>query len=662
MKKITQAEIISNLIIAASNPILLADKNNTIVFANNETESLLGYEKDELTGKPLGTIISARYKDSPHNIHNIFDNLDKDWAPVNGRELFAARKDGSELRVKISLLQMVTAEGMLPLLLIEDVSGLIPAKEKIANNDTRFRVFFDNASEAIVVLDMASLTFVKNNYAALKLFKFSAKSLRKMGLLEVSPEFQPDERRSDEKLKELINDTLHTEKMFFEWQVLDEAGKEILCEVRVVVLPDIEERQLLISFVDIAERKRAENELRADNKRLRFQLENALLGYVEWDDEMNMKGWSKRAEEIFGWNANEFKEKGMNAMSLIPEEEMNRFEHLVRQVKEGKEERITVLQRNYTKDGSIIWCEWFHSVLRDMDGKIQSVMSLVNDVTERKQAEDKIHELNIHLEDRVSERTAELTEVNKGLEAFSYSVSHDLRSPVRAIISFSSIIKNHFSGNMPDPLKEMFEHIESNGRRMDHIIEDLLALAKYGKGKLRPVPVDMNNLVQTVWNNISRCTPHKTKLEIPELPVVRADASLLEQILVNLLSNAIKYSAKKDNPLVQVGFQQDEHYTTFFVKDNGAGFNMQYYDRLFGAFQRLHTSKEFEGTGVGLLLVKRLVEKQGGTIWAESRVNEGATFWFSLPRANGNNNNQAELPTSSTSRKGDSNPGKTARM
>jgi light-regulated signal transduction histidine kinase (bacteriophytochrome) len=166
---------------------------------------------------------------------------------------------------------------------------------------------------------------------------------------------------------------------------------------------------------------------------------------------------------------------------------------------------------------------------------------------------------------------------------------------------------------------------------MDMIIADLLALAKYGKEKLRPEPVDMNGLFQKAWDEIGLATPHSAKLELSKLPIVETDASMMEQVVVNLCSNAIKYSARREQPKVKVDVKKEKDGFTFSVQDNGAGFDMNNYDRLFKAFQRLHHSSEFEGTGVGLLLVKRIVELHKGTVWAESTPDKGATFYFTLP-------------------------------
>ncbi len=634
MSAINQAELISQLIVAsAQSPMILVNKDGNIIFVNSETEKLFAYDNGEMVGRPIEDIIAKRYKEKLVDPRNIFEGEPKDWVLGNGKELYAARKDETEFAAEMGLIQMVTNEGKLTLVVITDITARKLEAENLVSSERQFREFFDNAPEAIVILDIDTLTFSRTNSNAYKLFKYPSDALRDMGLIDISPEWQPDGKRSQEKITGLIEHAMNVEKMFFEWSICDADGNELLCEVRLVALPGANSRQLMASFIDIAERKLTESDLRTAHKRLLFRLENTLLGFIEWDENHKVKAWSKRSSEIFGWTMEEFMSQQKNVYGLVYEADLSWIQDISEKLINGEMERISVLQRNYTKDGRVIWCEWFHSVLKDESGKVDTIMSLVQDVTERKNAEKQILQMNRHLEQRVSERTMRLTEANKELEGFSYSVSHDLRAPVRAILGFGKIIRREYGATMDKDLCELFEHIEGSGLRMNMIIEDLLSLAKYGKEKLHMERVDMTKLFQNVWNNIKRLTPNNIVLDLPVLPHVEGDRSILEQVLINLLSNAIKYSSKKEKPTIQVGFKEEDNFTSFFVKDNGVGFSMEYYHRLFGAFQRLHGVSEFDGTGVGLLLVKRIVEKHGGAVWAESKINEGATFWFTLPKA-----------------------------
>jgi light-regulated signal transduction histidine kinase (bacteriophytochrome) len=249
-----------------------------------------------------------------------------------------------------------------------------------------------------------------------------------------------------------------------------------------------------------------------------------------------------------------------------------------------------------------------------------------------------IQEQNIHiqrfnqeLEQKVHERTQDLEAVNKELEAFSYSVSHDLRAPLRSVIGFASILQEDYANVIDANGLRSLETIMRNGHRMGTLIDDLLTFSRLGKQTVTKIDLDMNVLAQNVSDDLAGQFRTDAEIRIHPLPQARGDSSMLRQVMQNLISNALKYSMKKDKPVVEIGGYKENGSHVYYVKDNGAGFNMQYYDKLFGVFQRLHGNNEFEGTGVGLALVHRVILRHNGEIWAEGKVNEGATFYFSLP-------------------------------
>jgi DNA-binding LacI/PurR family transcriptional regulator/signal transduction histidine kinase len=232
---------------------------------------------------------------------------------------------------------------------------------------------------------------------------------------------------------------------------------------------------------------------------------------------------------------------------------------------------------------------------------------------------------------QVLKRTQQLEAANSELEAFSYSVSHDLRAPLRGIDGFSHLLIEDYKAALPEDAQRLLSRIQSNTKKMSDLIDDLLAFSRVGRKALQVESVDMNRLVQEVLNDFGADNGLKqVEVVVESLPSCKADRSLLKQVWINLISNAIKYSSKRENPRIEIRHITQDHKTVYLVKDNGVGFDMQYLDKLFGVFQRLHREDEFEGTGIGLATVSRIIERHGGRVWAEAQLNNGATFYITL--------------------------------
>jgi len=239
------------------------------------------------------------------------------------------------------------------------------------------------------------------------------------------------------------------------------------------------------------------------------------------------------------------------------------------------------------------------------------------------------------LEDKVSERTMQLKTANSELEAFSYSVSHDLRTPLRAINGYSNIFKEDYASKIDEEGNRLIQNIVDGGKMMSKLIDDLLAFSRLGRQELKLTTVDIQLVVDTIIAELLVDKPeNQYKITVGSLPPCYGDAALLKQVFMNLIGNAMKYSSKKDDPEIEIGCKMEKGKTIYFVKDNGDGFDMAYSDKLFGVFQRLHTHEEFEGTGIGLSLVKRIINKHGGHIWAEGEKGKGAVFYISFTENN----------------------------
>ena len=270
--------------------------------------------------------------------------------------------------------------------------------------------------------------------------------------------------------------------------------------------------------------------------------------------------------------------------------------------------------------------------LPDPDGQVVAIMSISIDITDLKEAELSIKELNESLEAKVKDRTLQLELANKELEAFSYSVSHDLRAPLRIINGFADILVTDYHDKLDDEGKRLLDRIMNNTQRMGKLIDELINLARLSRKEMVREETDMNKILSNVLEEQNLLWKAEIQVTMPLLPIVKADAGLIQQVWTNLISNAIKYAAKSNDRSIEIDYKTTETEYIFSVRDHGVGFDMEYKAKLFGVFQRLHKKNEFEGIGIGLALVKRIVLRHGGNVWADSAPGKGATFYFTLPK------------------------------
>jgi PAS domain S-box-containing protein len=415
-----------------------------------------------------------------------------------------------------------------------------------------------------------------------------------------------------------------------ELSALHKGGREIPVEISLSPLQTEEGLLLTVAVRDITERKQAETLLQASEERFRSLTHSAHDAIVSADSQGRILLWNKGAEEIFGYRADEV--VGQPLSVLMPDQYREAHERgLERMLATGKSRVIgRRLELNgLRKDGTEFPLEL--SLATWATGEERFYSGIMRDISERKRIEAHLATLN----EELRRRAVDLEAINKELEAFTYSVSHDLRAPLRHIDGFVGMLQRHLAATLDDKGRRLLTTVSESARQMARLIDDLLAFSRTSRIDMARTTVDLNTLVQEVHKALLPETEGRDiHWIIRDLPTVQGDPSLLRQVFANLLSNAVKYTRRRNEASIEIGSADgNDDEVTVFVRDNGVGFDMQYGHRLFGIFQRLHRPDQFEGTGIGLANVRRIIHRHGGRTWAEGVVDGGATFYFTLPRA-----------------------------
>ncbi|MBE7552050.1 MAG: PAS domain S-box protein [Anaerolineales bacterium] len=413
---------------------------------------------------------------------------------------------------------------------------------------------------------------------------------------------------------------------------LTKAGQIITCEWFNSPLVGVDGRVIGVASLarDITERKRIEAELRTSEARYRALVESQLDLISRYLPDTTLTFVNDAYCQFYGKTREEL--IGLSYLTMVApefhEQALKETENFVKDPKPISGEYL-----NYRWDGQECWIHWILQGITDENGQVVEIQASGRDITPLKQAEAEILRLNEELEQRVVERTAQLEAANKELEAFSYSVSHDLRAPLRAIDGYTRILVEDYEAVLDAEGKRVCDVIRDRTQRMDQLINDLLAFSRLSRTQMQTAPIDMTGLVTMVFQELT--TPEdqvRLDFQLAPLPPALGDPTLIRQVWTNLLANAIKFSTKRERAIIEVNSRQEGGETVYYVRDNGAGFDMQYAGKLFGVFQRLHNEREFAGTGVGLAIVQRIIHRHGGRVWAESELDHGATFTFTLPR------------------------------
>jgi PAS domain S-box-containing protein len=372
-------------------------------------------------------------------------------------------------------------------------------------------------------------------------------------------------------------------------------------------------------------------ELRQANERFSLAARAAALGVWDWDLHEDVAVWDERMYELFGIERGDTPGASPDWRARMHPEDRLVPDAILEQAERGDEGFDTEF-RVVWPDRSVHYIKVYGRFVRDADGDPVRMIGITCDITDRKYAEAEIRQLNAELEQRVLDRTAQLEGANAELEAFAYSVSHDLRAPLRHIDGFLGLLQQRMAGELDERSRHYMGVISDSASRMGQLIDDLLSFSRMGRHEMSASPVDLGELVQEVIRVAGPETQERpVRWTIAPLPSVVGDRAMLRLVLENLIGNALKFTRDRPRAEIEIGGEASGSQAVVFVRDNGVGFDMKYSDKLFGVFQRLHRTDEFEGTGIGLANVRRIIHRHGGRTWADAEVGRGATFYFSLP-------------------------------
>ncbi len=543
---------------------------------------------------------------------------------------------------------------------LQNMETIVAQRTKeLSDSEKRFRAIIEQATDAMYLTDMDG-NIIDVNKQACESLGYTREEFLKLKVTELDVEYD-----ETEKIKASFDKMKPNENFTFESVHRHKNGKSFPVEISSSII-ELDGSQKVIGFVrDISERKENELKVIRTGQHYKALIENAPDGIVLIDSMGNFKFVSPSARKMFGYSNSQ--EITGSQSQLTHPDDLDTVLSLLENIKFNPSSIPPIQYRFADINGQWRWVESTFSNLLE-DPSVEAIVINFRDITDRKLAEEEVKKLNEELEQKVVDRTVELEKrslelikneaallnlvedlnlkseelqnstrqlqaINKELEAFSYSVSHDLRAPLRAINGFVNILNEEYSNILDDEGKRICSIIHSNAVKMGQLIDDLLSFSRLIRSELNLTPIDMQSLVQNLVDEFESSKElNSNVISLQELPKSNGDSNLIKQVWMNLISNAIKYSSKTKNPEIIIGATQNDNETVYHIKDNGVGFNMNYSHKLFGVFQRLHGANEFEGTGVGLAIVQRIITRHGGRVWAEGEIDKGATFYFTLPR------------------------------
>jgi PAS domain S-box-containing protein len=528
---------------------------------------------------------------------------------------YETRMDPAEIRMEQAEIRMEQAE-----IRVEQAEAR--SEQAILASEFDYRRLFEAAKEGILILEADTGRIRDANPFLIELLGFSHDELVGTSIWELGP------------FRDIVSNKTRFEQLRQHGYVRDENlslqtrdGRKIAVEFVSNVYQAGARNVIQCNVRDITERKRVEENLRRMATVVRDS--NDAVPISDFDGQIT--AWNRGAELMYGYSEEEALQ--MSIWRITPTTKMAEKKAFISRLVAGEAISSFETQR-VTKDGRILDVWLTVTKLMDDAGKPIGIVSTERDITGRKASEEKIRQLNVDLERRVVERTAQLQTANAELEAFSYSVSHDLRAPLRHVMGFVDLLQKNAGPALSEKSLHQLTTISQAAKRMGDLIDDLLEFSRIRRAELQKADVNLDELVRETLGDFQAETKERNiAWDIHPLPPVRVDRALLRMVLVNLISNAVKFTGARAEAKIEIGCAPDgAGETVIFIRDNGAGFDPRYVGKLFGVFQRLHSQDEFEGTGIGLANVQRIVQRHGGRAWAEGVVDGGATFYFSIPK------------------------------
>ena len=610
--------------------IATADLDGHLTFMNDAGREMIGIDPAE----DLSSIHFADYVPESWRAYFIETVMPAvhERGSWEGEMQLRHRKTGALIDISRSTFLIRDSDGK-PVGFATVTRNITEAKEAqtaLRASEERLRLITDLVPHGIFVKDNNGRYIFANRALAEGCGMTSAELLGKNDFALVSDRAQAESyRRADRHVIE------SGEPMF----IAEEANTDLRGRTRYLQttkipfnIPETGEPALMGVWVDITERKMAEEALRQSERTLAGSERLSGNGSFEWDIRADRAICSENMHRLLDLEPSTLGGQVIEnfALHVVHPEDRDRMKAAVQAALDGPKP-FDVAYRIVRRDGALRDIHARGEVVRDAAGRPLRMYGWIQDVTERNKAEAEIRDLNADLERRVEERTAQLEAANRELESFSYSVSHDLRSPLRAMDGFSLALLEDFAAPLPEEAQGYLNRIRSGAQKMGTLIDDLLSFSQLSRSPLERGETNMMKVVRSALNELAPAlNDRQIEVRCGELPVCWGDASLLKQVWLNLLSNAVKYTQKCPAAVVEIGAREEGGQTVYFVRDNGAGFDMRYVGKLFGVFHRLHRAEDYEGTGVGLAIVQRIVHRHEGRVWAVGTVDQGATFSFTL--------------------------------